>query len=95
MEIEVVDSIKSEDEIVIFLEEDVDDDFKEKIINSDKKYIALTSRPSDIYEMSPHISTICFPLYCSKIKTAFEELMHPDETPLQKQKKKKVLKGIS
>ncbi len=93
MEIEVVDSIKSEDEIVIFLEEDVDDEFKEKIINSDKKYIALTSKPSDIYEMSPHITTICFPLYCSKIKTAFEELMHPDETPLQKQKKEKSFKG--
>lgn len=93
MHIEVADNTKSEHDLVIFLEEDVDEAFKEKIINSDKKYIALTNRPSDSYERYPHISTICFPLYCSKIKAAFDELNHPDEISLHKQEKGKSFKG--
>ncbi|MDD3475839.1 MAG: ATP-binding protein [Sulfurimonas sp.] len=93
MDIEISEKIRSEHDVVIFLEEDVDEEFKEKIINSNKKYIALTNRPSDIYEKYPHISTICFPLYCSKIKAAFDELNHPDEAPLHKLEKAKKFKG--
>lgn len=78
MDIRLVDKILKSDDVVIFLEEKVDEAFKEKIIDGEKKYIALTSKPSDIYEKYPHIATISFPLYCSKIKNAFDELLHPD-----------------
>lgn len=93
MDIEVVDNTKCEHDLVIFLEEDVDKEFKEKILNSDKKYIALTNRPSDMYETYPNVSTICFPLYCSKIKTAFDELIYPDEVPQHRKEKGKRFKG--
>ncbi|MFA5234574.1 MAG: ATP-binding protein [Sulfurimonas sp.] len=78
MNINMVERIEKEHDIVIFLDEYVDDAFKEMILNSEKKYIALTSKPSSNYEKYSHISSICFPLYCSKIRTTFDELLHPD-----------------
>ncbi|MFA5454685.1 MAG: ATP-binding protein [Sulfurimonas sp.] len=78
MNINMVEKIEEEQDIVVFLDEYVDDEFKETILDSDKKYIALISKPSDKYEKYSHISSICFPLYCSKIKTTFDELLHPD-----------------
>ena len=77
MNIEIVDTLDLECDIAIFLEEDVDDEFKQKILRSDKRYVALISKPSDKYEKYNHISCICFPLYCSKIKSTFEELLNP------------------
>ncbi|MDQ1243751.1 MAG: hypothetical protein QG565_91, partial [Campylobacterota bacterium] len=78
MNINMVERVEKEHDIVIFLDEYVDDEFKEMILNSDKKYIALTSKQNSNYEKYSHIATICFPLYCSKIRTTFDELLHPD-----------------
>jgi PAS domain S-box-containing protein len=78
MNIEMVDNLDGEYDIAIFLEEYVDEEFKVKILNSNKKYMALISKPTEKYEKYSHITCICFPLYCSKIKTSFEELLHPD-----------------
>lgn len=78
MDIEMVDNLDQEYDIAVFLDEYIDGEMKEKIINSDKKYVAITSNPSDKYEKYPHISSACFPLYCSKIRTTFDELLHPD-----------------
>ncbi|MCW8895203.1 ATP-binding protein [Sulfurimonas sp.] len=78
MNIEMVDNLDMDYDIAIFLEEYVESEFKEKILKSDKKYIALTSKPSDMYEKYSHITSICFPLYCSKIRTTFEELLNPE-----------------
>lgn len=80
MDIELVDNLNSEYDVAIFLDEYVDEKFKEMVLTSDKKYIALISRPSDKYEKYSHIACICFPLYCSKIKTTFDELLHPDSS---------------
>ncbi len=87
MNIKVVDTLHKSDDVVIFLEESVDEKFKKQIINSHQKYIALTNKPSDIYEKYPHITSICFPLYCSKIKSTFDELLHPDATSPQRVEK--------
>ncbi|QOY55288.1 response regulator [Candidatus Sulfurimonas marisnigri] len=78
LSIDIVDTLDIEYDIAIFLEESANQWFKERILKSDKKYIALTSKPSDIYEKYSHITSICFPLYCSKIKTSFDELLYPD-----------------
>jgi len=78
MNIEVVDTLEGDYDVAIFLDEYVDDEFKKSAINSSKKYIALISKPSDKYEKYSNIACICFPLYCSKIKTTFDELLHPD-----------------
>ena len=78
MNIEMVDNLDMDYDIAIYLEEYIDSEFKEKILKSDKKYIALTSKPSDMYEKYPQIASVCFPLYCSKIRTTFEELLNPE-----------------
>lgn len=78
MDIEMVDNLESEYDIAVFLDEYIDGEMKERIINSDKKYVAITSNPTDKYEKYSHISSACFPLYCSKIRTTFDELLHPD-----------------
>jgi len=84
MDIEMVDNLDGEYDIAVFLDEYIDGEMKEKIINSDKKYVAITSNPSDKYEKYSHISSACFPLYCSKIRTTFDELLHPDSFSIHK-----------
>ncbi len=93
MNINMVDRVEKEHDIVIFLDEYVDDEFKEEILDSQKKYIALTSKPSDKYEKYSHISTICFPLYCSKIRTTFDELLHPDSFSPHKHERRMKFEG--
>jgi len=80
MDIKVVYSLDENYDIALFLDDDIDMKTKDIIINSHKKYISLTSKPSDIYEKNDHISSICFPLYCSKIKTSFDELLNPNSS---------------
>ena len=75
----VSDSLEDEDfDIAIFAHEECDMDFKMSIINSDKKFIALMSREYDFYRKHDQINYLCFPLYCSKIHTAFDELLNPE-----------------
>jgi len=86
MDIDLVDTLDLDYDVAVFLEEDIDEDFKQKILKSDKKYIALISKPNDIYEKYAHISCVCFPLYCSKIKSTFKELLNPKSSLPHKQK---------
>jgi len=80
MNIEIVDTLDDKEfDIVIFVHEESDIEFKKSIIKSDKKFIALVSREYDYYDKYRHISSMCFPLYCSKIHTVFKDLLHPEE----------------
>ncbi|MEN8303251.1 MAG: ATP-binding protein [Campylobacterota bacterium] len=79
MDIRVGDSFDSDFDVAIFVHEECDNECRNKIINSDKKFVALMSKQYDIYDSYKHINTMCFPLYCSKIHTVFEGLMHPEE----------------
>jgi signal transduction histidine kinase/CheY-like chemotaxis protein len=74
----MVDSIDSEFDIALFVEEDVDRSFIARAINSDKKFIAMVSKPNDEYDKYDNITSISFPLYCSKIRDTFEELLNPN-----------------
>jgi len=78
MDIKIIYSLDEEYDIALFLDDDIDASTKDIILKSNKKYISLTSKPSDIYEKNINISSICFPLYCSKIKTSFDELLNPN-----------------
>ncbi|MBE0513632.1 ATP-binding protein [Sulfurimonas sp.] len=93
MSIEMVDNLDGEFDIAIFLDDYIEGEIKENIINSNKKYVAITSNPSDKYEKYPHISSACFPLYCSKIRTTFEELLYPDSFSVHKQSKSMKFQG--
>ncbi|MDX9756835.1 MAG: ATP-binding protein [Sulfurimonas sp.] len=78
IEIDIVENLDLEYDIAIILEDDIDDKVREKILISNEKYIILESKPDDKYEKYSHISSIYFPLYCSKIKSSFDELFHPE-----------------
>ncbi|HEY9202735.1 MAG TPA: ATP-binding protein, partial [Sulfurimonas sp.] len=93
MDIEMVDNLDGNYDIAVFLDEYVEGDMKERIINSDKKYVAITSNPTDKYEKYSHISSACFPIYCSKIRTTFDELLHPDSFSIHKREKTMKFQG--
>jgi len=78
MNINLVDNLDIDYDVAIFVHEDIDRKTKECIKNSDKQFIALMSKQYDEYEKYEHINSMCFPLYCSKIHTAFSELMKPE-----------------
>ncbi|QSZ41344.1 response regulator [Sulfurimonas aquatica] len=78
MNISVVDNLDGEFDLCLFIHEESSEDLLQKILLSDKKFIAIMSKKYDLYEENSHINSICFPLYCSKIHTAFEELINPE-----------------
>ena len=81
MNIEVRDNLDTEFDVALFIHEDVDILFKQKIRKLENKFIALVSIQTDEYDRDDAISSLCFPLYCSKILSTFLELLYP-ETPL-------------
>ena len=78
MNISVVEHFTPECDVGIFVYESLDDTMAQQIIDSKKHYVALMSKQYDVYEQYSHIKPICFPLYCSKIYTAFKELLFKD-----------------
>lgn len=80
LEVEVVNSLNCEYDVAIFIDEDMPYDWCENHnrINS-RKYIALMSTQNNKYDKSNDIIPMTFPLYCSKIKDVFSELLHPNQ----------------
>lgn len=79
MDITVSDSFEGDFDIGIFVHEESDNELKNKIIDSGKKFVALMSKQYDYYDNYIHVNPMCFPLYCSKIHTVFESLLNPEE----------------
>jgi len=77
MNITVEDNFDSDFDVGIFVYEDLTPELESIIEKSDKKFVALMSREYDIYDNDKHVSSMCYPLYCSKIHTAFDELLNP------------------
>ncbi|WP_304542775.1 ATP-binding protein [Sulfurimonas microaerophilic] len=93
MDIAIVNSLDLEYDICIFLHEELTSEDMSKIINSDKKFISIVSQECDIYDNYMHTNTISFPLYCEKLKVAFEELLYPQEYLEHRKKISKHFKG--
>jgi len=81
MNVEVSDTLDIEFDVAIFIHEDIESEVRKKIIESDKKYVAIMSKLYDEYDKHNHIAPLCFPLYCSKIHSSFDELLNPDIYP--------------
>ncbi len=95
MNVEIINSLDRDFDVAIFVHEDVDYQTKEYIKASKKQYIALMSKQYDEYDKHDNINTMCFPLYCSKIHTAFSELMKPEAfLPHHKQRSQKFIGHI-
>ena len=74
---EVIDTLEKEYDVLLFVHEECDKDIIDQILTRERPSIALMSREYDDYELYDHINSICFPLYCSKIHKAFDELLNP------------------
>ena len=80
MDITMANTLENKEfDVVIFSDEECDMDFKNSILASEKKFMALLNRESDFYAGYKNVNYLCFPLYCSKIHAAFYELMNPQE----------------
>ena len=79
MNFKLVKEFSEQCELGLFVHEDISEDERIKIIESDKKYIVLMSKQYDMYEQYTHIYDICLPLYCSKLYVAFKELLSPNK----------------
>ena len=77
MDIEIVDNLESDYDITIFVQDHVGKAFKADILNLDKKFISIANKSNDIYDTNEHITSMTFPLYCSKIRDGFNSLLHP------------------
>lgn len=81
-------------DVAVILDDELDDNIMKKVSIPDKKYIILASVPSDKYDKYSNIVCVGFPLYCSKIKGAFDELLHPENlNNNRKQKDSKKYRG--
>ena len=78
MKTKVVDTIDVEFDIAVLIYEDIDEAMKREIIKSKKKFVILMNKVHNDFENYTHIVSLCFPLYCSKIRTALLELLHPE-----------------
>ncbi|MCX6052493.1 MAG: ATP-binding protein [Campylobacterales bacterium] len=76
MNMKIVDTLDGDYDIFVFVHEEIDFKMKKSIISSHKKYIALMSKHYDEYDIYKDIISLCFPLYCSKIYSAFDELLY-------------------
>ena len=93
MDISVVDTLDCEFDVAIFVHEEIKQKFKNEIINSEKKFIALMSKRYDEYDKYPHIHSMSFPIYCSKIHTIFGELLYPEISATYSQKSAQKFQG--
>ncbi len=93
MNISVVERFSKDCDVRIFVHESLDEMTRQKIVESNQHHIALMSKQYDVYEPYAHIQSICFPLYCSKIYTAFKELLFNDVEAMPASKKQQKFKG--
>ncbi len=95
IDIEVVNSFDTEYDIAFFIDEDIQDqETQNYVINaSDKKFISLMTKENNKYNDCQNIQSVTFPLYCTKFKTKFLELLNPNTTNTINHKKFKSYKG--
>ncbi|MCD6258150.1 MAG: response regulator [Helicobacteraceae bacterium] len=77
--IEIVDTFDEPFDVAVFVHEELDDNLKNSLKDSDKRCVALMGKLSDEYSENKNIVTLCFPLYCAKIRAAFLEVLNPTE----------------
>lgn len=79
IDVEIVDSFDKDFDIAAFINEDMKDkDIKQYILDKkDKSFISLMTKENDEYESYQHVTSITFPIYCSKLKDKLSEFLHP------------------
>jgi len=95
VKIEIVNELYGDYDVALFINEDMNEPLlKQQILqNKEKKYLALMSKENDEYDDYSHIVPMTFPLYCSKLKGKFLELLHPNNKHKISQSNTKHYKG--
>jgi len=88
-----IDTLDQHCDIYVFIYEDQDEILKKALQDTDKKYIALMSKDYDTFDIYPNVSSIPFPLYCSKLHQAFETLLYGKVKVSSKEKLQKQFVG--
>ncbi|QFR48778.1 response regulator [Sulfurimonas lithotrophica] len=78
--VDVVNDLNTDFDVALYINEDMNDTaLKNHILNdTNQNYIALMSKETDEYKNYSHISSMTYPLYCSKLKNKFLEILHPN-----------------
>jgi len=80
MNISIVKNFDDAFDIGVFVHEESDYMMLKDVSSSKEKFIVLMSKEYDTYESLSNVSSMCFPLYCAKIHTKFNELMKPQRS---------------
>jgi CheY-like chemotaxis protein len=78
MEIEECDSLEEEVDLLIFLESSMDREKRQKIIGRQIPSVAILDFLDDRYDTVENIVPLTFPIYCTKLQGALNELMGHD-----------------
>lgn len=76
MNVSLVDRLDGPFDICIFVHEESAKEMEVLLRDSSKKFIALMSKEYDIYDTYDNVSSAIFPLFCSKLFIAFNQLLH-------------------
>ncbi|MDF1878477.1 response regulator [Sulfurimonas sp. SAG-AH-194-C20] len=80
MNISIVENFDGVFDLGVLVHDENNHSMQEFIANSQDKFIVLMSKEYDTYEKHLNVSTMCFPLYCAKIHTKFNEILKPLES---------------
>ncbi|SFV69709.1 periplasmic sensor hybrid histidine kinase [hydrothermal vent metagenome] len=80
MNINIVENFDDAFDIGVLVHEEDDYKMQEYIKSSKQKFIVLMSREYDAYENLANVSSMCFPLYCAKIHTKFNEITNIEQS---------------
>ena len=86
MNTKIVNYLDNDFDIAVLIYEEITESLREQIKNSDKKYIVLMNKLYNDFEDFLNVVPLCFPLYPSKIKSSFYELLHPQVNRVHKNK---------
>lgn len=78
IDITIIDNLQTDIDydVTIFINCEIEKSTRNYILKSDKKYVALMRKFNDEFDKYSHITSMYFPLYCSKIHSTFEELLY-------------------
>ncbi len=93
MDVTLVENLEESFDVCIFVHEESYDELKVQLQKNDEKFIALMAKEYDTYEKFDNISSVIFPLFCSKLFIAFNKLLHKSSVRDHKKSIFKKFKG--
>lgn len=75
LDIQIINDVQEPCDLLIFLESSMDDSARQLIIKSQIPSVAILDFLDDRYDMIPTISPLTFPIYCTKLQSAFSDVL--------------------